>query len=89
MNARENWLGSLPNSLTPSWKKKKKSQRKGPRKNQKMSANKPFPDEEYPPPPGLKEQIPDDLPCAEDQEPPPEDQGYCPHCRNSPCLFLQ
>jgi hypothetical protein len=47
------------------------------------------PDSEYPDPPKLKEQIPDNLPPAEEQEPPPEDEGYCANCGNSPCLFLQ
>jgi hypothetical protein len=48
-----------------------------------------FPNEEYPQPPDLEEHTPNDLPPAEKQEPPSEDQGYCPHCGNSPCLFLQ
>jgi hypothetical protein len=48
-----------------------------------------FPDIEYPSLPILEEQAPDDLPCAEDQETPAEDEWYCPLCGNSPCQFLQ
>jgi hypothetical protein len=47
-----------------------------------------YPDLEYPPPAVLKEQVPDDLPCQEDQETLP-DEWYFPLCGKSPCLFLQ
>jgi hypothetical protein len=48
-----------------------------------------FPDSNYPPPPILEEQAPGNLPCAEDQEMPAEDEWFCPHCAHSPCSFLQ
>jgi hypothetical protein len=48
-----------------------------------------FPDSHYPPPPNLEEQIPNDLPQEENQEQPPEDEWFCLHCENSPCLFIQ
>jgi hypothetical protein len=47
-----------------------------------------FPDSCYPPPPVLEEERPEDLPIQVDQEE-PSDEWYCPHCRKSPCLFLQ
>jgi hypothetical protein len=33
--------------------------------------------------------IPDNLPHAEDQEMPAEDDWFCPCCAHSPCSFLQ
>jgi hypothetical protein len=36
-----------------------------------------------------KEQVPDNLPREENQEPPEEDERHCPVCKNLPCLFLQ
>jgi hypothetical protein len=48
-----------------------------------------FPHSVYPPPPVLEEEVRDDHPRQEDQEEPTEDEWYCPHCRKSPCLFLQ
>ena len=49
-----------------------------------------FRDSEYPTPPVLEEQVPEDLPKEENEEPPAEDEWHCPVCTNSPpCLFLQ
>ena len=48
-----------------------------------------FPDNHYPPPPILEEQIPDDLPKEGNQETPADDEWLCLRCANSPCLFLQ
>jgi hypothetical protein len=48
-----------------------------------------FPDSVYPTPPVLEEQVPEDLPKEENEEPPAEDEWHCPVCMNSPCLFLQ
>jgi hypothetical protein len=39
-----------------------------------------FPDSEYPQPPFLEEQVPEDLSCAEEQEPPSKDEWLFPHC---------
>jgi hypothetical protein len=47
-----------------------------------------FPVTCYPTPPRLEEQVPDDLPREENQEPPAEDEWHCAICNNSPCLFL-
>jgi hypothetical protein len=44
--------------------------------------------EDYPTPPFLEEQCPDDLPRQVDQDE-PEDDWYCEHCDNSPCAFVQ
>jgi hypothetical protein len=43
---------------------------------------------DYPTPPFLKEQCPDNLPRQVDQDE-PEDDWYCQHCDNSPCAFVQ
>jgi hypothetical protein len=47
-----------------------------------------FPDSCYPtPPPNFEERMPDNMPPTEEEE--PKDEWYCPHCRSSPCVFLQ
>jgi hypothetical protein len=48
-----------------------------------------FPNSCFPPSPVLEEQIPDNLPREENEEPPAEDEWFFPVCKNSPCLFLQ
>jgi hypothetical protein len=48
-----------------------------------------FPVTCYPTPPRLEEQVPDDLPREENQEPPAEDEWFFPVCKNLLCLFLQ
>ncbi len=48
-----------------------------------------FPDTCCPPPPVLNEQVPNDLPQEENQEPPAEDEWLCPVCKSSSVLFLQ
>jgi hypothetical protein len=35
-----------------------------------------------------EEELPDNPLCAEEEEP-PEDGWFCPHCSESPCQFLQ
>ncbi len=44
-----------------------------------------FPDSHYPNPPVLEEQVPEDLPKEENEEPPAKDEWHCPVCSNSPC----
>ena len=77
-------------------KKEKKEDFKEERQEYKEDSKEPwakcagaFPDSEYPTPPVLEEQVPEDLPKEENEEPPAEDEWHCPACMNSPCLFLQ
>jgi hypothetical protein len=46
-------------------------------------------DRNYPEPPVIEEEAPDDLTRAENQDEPKEDPWLCPACNHSPCSFLQ
>ena len=50
-----------------------------------------FPNSQYPTPPVLEEQVPDDLlRPEEDLKPPDEEEKWkCPNCSHSPCSLLQ
>jgi hypothetical protein len=66
-----------------------KNPRKSGRKNPLMSVKVLFLRVSTPLPPFPEEQEPNDLSYVEEQEPPPEDDWFCPHCSHSPCSFLQ
>jgi hypothetical protein len=72
MNAREILIGLLAQFTDSSESKEEEEEANEESKEEpEDECEGAFPDLEYPPPPNLKEQIPNDLQLAEDQEPPP------------------
>jgi hypothetical protein len=48
-----------------------------------------FPDSEYPEPPFVDNVAPDDISAGVSQSQSQQEPGYCKHCGESPCQFLE
>ena len=85
MDPRDITIG-LTDSKIPEEKTKEEEEKPSKEIIDKMEGA--FPDSQYPTPPDLESQIPDNLPRQQDQDG-PDDKWNCATCDNSPCLFLQ